>query len=73
MLERSSMQGTHAKLAAPKPAAAMLIAASCYAEYDGSMACTQFAEHRYYGESMPFPEKTIRDHMQYLTARTGDH
>lgn len=27
-----------------------------------------FAEHRYYGESKPFPEKNIRQNMQYLTA-----
>lgn len=39
-----------------------------FPEYEGSMACTQFAEHRYYGESKPFPEKAIRDRMQYLTA-----
>lgn len=33
-----------------------------------SFAPLQFAEHRYYGESKPFAEKDIRDHMQYLTA-----
>lgn len=26
-----------------------------------------FAEHRYYGESKPFPGKTLRKHMHYLT------
>ncbi|KAG1667860.1 hypothetical protein FOA52_011048 [Chlamydomonas sp. UWO 241] len=26
-----------------------------------------FAEHRYYGESKPFPSDEIRDHMRYLT------
>jgi len=26
-----------------------------------------FAEHRYYGESKPFPSSEIRDHMDYLT------
>lgn len=31
-------------------------------------SCLQFAEHRYYGESKPFGESSIRQHMQYLTS-----
>jgi lysosomal Pro-X carboxypeptidase len=27
-----------------------------------------FAEHRYYGQSMPWPKDKVRQHMGYLTA-----